>query len=176
MLNERIINCFKLNNKIIYDLKYNSNDKFLFIQKQYDLNIIKLHVTNKNFNVKLNIDFHYLQTFDRKYFEINKHHLINMYMYLKICYELIKNFQKYNKIYTIIYKDYDMTIVRDDGINGLFINRFIALKEYKIESFAYLVDNEDFTKFNFSNKEETENIKSKLYVYSLYLLSRIYIY
>lgn len=93
-----------------------------------------------------------------------------------INYKLIKNFQKYNKIYLIIYKDYDMTIVIDDGINGLFINRFIALKEYKIESFVYLVDNEDFTKFNFSNKEETENIKSKLYVYSLYLLSRIYTY
>ena len=87
MLNERIINYFKFNNKIIYDLKYNSNDKFLFVQKQYDLDIIKLHVTNKNFNVKLNIDFHYLQTFDRKYFEINKNHLINMYMYLKICYD-----------------------------------------------------------------------------------------
>lgn len=87
MINERIINYFKFSNKIIYDLKYNSNDKFLFIQKQYDLNIIKLHVTNKNFNVKLNIDFHYLQTFDRKYFEINKHHLINMYMYLKIFYD-----------------------------------------------------------------------------------------
>lgn len=87
MINERIINYFKFNNKIIYDLKYNSNDKFLFIQKQYDFNIIKLHVTNKNFNVKLNIDFHYLQTFDRKYFEINKHYLINMYMYLKICYD-----------------------------------------------------------------------------------------
>lgn len=70
MINERIINYFKFNNKIIYDL-----------------NIIKLHITNKNFNVKLNIDFHYLQTFDRKYFEINKHHLINMYMYLKICYD-----------------------------------------------------------------------------------------
>lgn len=93
-----------------------------------------------------------------------------------INYKLIKNFQKYNKIYTIIYRDYDLTIVRDDGINGLFINRFIALKEYKIESFAYLVDNEDFTKFDFSNKEETENIKSKLNIYSLYLLSRIYIY
>lgn len=60
MINERIINCFKLNNNIIYDLKYNSNDRFLFVQKQYDLDIIKLHVTNKNFNVKLNIDFHYL--------------------------------------------------------------------------------------------------------------------
>ena len=87
MINERIINYIKFSNKIIYDLNYNSNDKFLFIQKQYDLDIIKLHVTNKNFNVKLNIDFHYLQTFDRKYFEINKHHLINMYMYLKICYD-----------------------------------------------------------------------------------------
>lgn len=87
MINERIINYFKFNNKIIYDLKYNSNDKFLFIQKQYDLNIIKLYITNKNFNVKLNIDFYYLQIFDRKYFEINKHHLINMYMYLKICYD-----------------------------------------------------------------------------------------
>ena len=87
MINERIINYFKFNNKIIYDLKYNSNDKFLFFQKQYNLDIIKLNVTNKNFNVKLNIDFHYLQTFDRKYFEINKHHLINMYMYLKICYD-----------------------------------------------------------------------------------------
>lgn len=86
MINERIINYFKFNNKIIYDLKYNSNDKFLFVQKQYDLDIIKLHVTNKNFNVKLNIDFHYLQTFDRKYFEINKHHLINMFMYYKILY------------------------------------------------------------------------------------------
>ena len=93
-----------------------------------------------------------------------------------INYKLIKNFQKYNKIYTIIYRDYDLTIVRDDSINGLFINIFIALKEYKIESFVYLVDNEDFTKFNFSNKEETENIKSKLYVYNLYLLSRIYTY
>ena len=90
--------------------------------------------------------------------------------------KLIKNFQKYNKIYIIIYKDYDMTIVRDDGINGLFINRFIALKEYKIESFAYLVDNEDFTKFNFSNNEENENIDLKLNIYSLYLLSKIYIY
>ena len=88
-----------------------------------------------------------------------------------INYKLIKNFQKYNKIYTIIYRDYDLTIVRDDGINGLFINRFIALKEYKIESFVYLVDNEDFTKFNFSNKKETENIKSKLNIYSLYLLN-----
>lgn len=87
MINERIINYFKFNNKIIYNLKYNSNDKFLFIQKQYDFNIIKLYITNKNFNVKLNIDFHYLQTFDRKYFEINKHHLISMYMYLKICYD-----------------------------------------------------------------------------------------
>lgn len=87
MISERIINYFKFNNKIIYDLKYNSNDKFLFVQKQYNLDIIKLNVTNKNFNVKLNIDFHYLQTFDRKYFEINKHHLINMYMYLKICYD-----------------------------------------------------------------------------------------
>lgn len=87
MLNERIINYIKFNNKIIYALRYNSNDKFLFIQKQYDLDIIKLHITNKNFNVKLNIDFHYLQTFDCKYFEINKHHLINMYMYLKICYD-----------------------------------------------------------------------------------------
>jgi hypothetical protein len=87
MLNERIINCFKLNNKIIYDLKYNNNDKFLFVQKQYNLDIIKLHITDKNFNVKINIDFHYLQTFDRKYFEINKHYLINMYMYLKICYD-----------------------------------------------------------------------------------------
>ena len=77
---------FIQNSKYCYII-YNSNDKFLFIQKQYDLNIIKLHVTNKNFNVKLNIDFHYLQTFDRKYFEINKHHLINMYMYLKICYD-----------------------------------------------------------------------------------------
>ena len=86
MINERIISYFKLNNNIIYSLKYNSNDKFLFIQKQYDLNIIKLHITDQKFNVKLNIDFHYLQTFDRKYFEINKHHLINMYMYLKICY------------------------------------------------------------------------------------------
>lgn len=86
MINERIINYFKFGNKIIYDLKYNSNDKFLFVQKQYDLDIIKLNVTNKNFNVKLNIDFHYLQTFDRKYFEINKHHLINMYMYYKILY------------------------------------------------------------------------------------------
>lgn len=93
-----------------------------------------------------------------------------------INYKLIKNFQKYNKIYTIIYRNYDLTIIRDDGINGLFINRFIALKEYKIELFVYLVDNEDLTKFNFSNKEETENIKSKLYVYSLYLLNRIYIY
>ena len=37
MINELIINYFKFNNKIIYDLKYNSNDKFLFIQKQYDL-------------------------------------------------------------------------------------------------------------------------------------------
>lgn len=89
---------------------------------------------------------------------------------------IINYFKLSNKIYTIIYRDYDLTIVRDDGINGLFINRFIALKEYKIESFAYLVDNEDFTKFNFSNKEETENIKSKLNIYSLYLLSRIYIY
>lgn len=87
MINERIINYFKFSNKIIYDFKYNSNDKFLFVQKQYNLDIIKLNVTNKNFNVKLNIDFHYLQTFDRKYFEINKHHLINMYMYLKICYD-----------------------------------------------------------------------------------------
>ena len=87
MINERIINYFKFNNKIIYSLKYNSNDKFLFVQKQYNLDIIKLNVTNKNFNVKLNIDFHYLQTFDRKYFEINKHYLINMYMYLKICYD-----------------------------------------------------------------------------------------
>lgn len=60
MINERIINYFKFNNKIIYDLKYNSNDKFLFVQKQYNLDIIKLNVTNKNFNVKLNIDFHYL--------------------------------------------------------------------------------------------------------------------
>lgn len=87
MINEQIINYFKFSNKIIYDFKYNSNDKFLFVQKQYNLDIIKLNVTNKNFNVKLNIDFHYLQTFDRKYFEINKHHLINMYMYLKICYD-----------------------------------------------------------------------------------------
>lgn len=87
MLNERIINYIKFNNRIIYDLRYNSNDKFLFIQKQYDLDIIKLHITDQNFNVKLNIDFHYLQTFDRKYFEINKHNLINMYMYLKICYD-----------------------------------------------------------------------------------------
>ena len=87
MINERIINYFKFSNKIIYDLKYNSNDKFLFVQKQYNLDIIKLNVTNKNFNVKLNIDFHYLQTFDRKYFKINKHHLINMHMYLKICYD-----------------------------------------------------------------------------------------
>lgn len=31
MINERIINYFKFNNKIIYDLKYNNNDKFLFI-------------------------------------------------------------------------------------------------------------------------------------------------
>lgn len=45
-----------------------------------------------------------------------------------INYKLIKNFQKYNKIYIIIYRDYDLTIVRDDGINGLFINRFIAFK------------------------------------------------
>lgn len=56
MINERIINYFKFSNKIIYDLKYNSNDKFLFIQKQYNLDIIKLNVTNKNFNVKLNIE------------------------------------------------------------------------------------------------------------------------
>lgn len=60
MLNERIINYIKFNNKIIYAFRYNSNDKFLFVQKQYDLNIIKLHINNKNFNVKLNIDFHYL--------------------------------------------------------------------------------------------------------------------
>lgn len=33
MLNERIINYFKFNNKIIYDLKYNSNDKFFICSK-----------------------------------------------------------------------------------------------------------------------------------------------
>ena len=81
-----------------------------------------------------------------------------------INYKLIKNFQKYNKIYTIIYRDYDLTIVRDDGINGLFINRFITLKEYKIESFVYLVDNEDFTKFNFSSfKSASESIVSPFF-------------
>lgn len=93
-----------------------------------------------------------------------------------INYKLIKNFQKYNKIYLIIYKDYDMTIVKNDSLNGLSIARFIALKKYEIESLAYLVDNEIFTKFDFSNKEETNDIDLKLYVYSLYLLSKIYTY
>lgn len=93
-----------------------------------------------------------------------------------INYKLIKNFQKYNKIYLIIYKDYDMTIVKNDSLNGLSITRFIALKKYEIESLAYLVDNEIFTKFDFSNKEETNDIDLKLYVYSLYLLSKIYTY
>lgn len=90
--------------------------------------------------------------------------------------KLIKNFKKYNKIYIIIYKDYDMTIVKNSSINDLFIDRFIALKKYKIESLAYLVDNEDFTKFDFSDNEENENIDLKLNIYSLYLLSKIYIY
>lgn len=48
-----------------------------------------------------------------------------------INYKLIKNFQKYNKIYLIIYKDYDMTIVKNDSLNGLSIVRFIALKNMK---------------------------------------------
>lgn len=63
MINERIINYFKFNNKIIYDL-----------------NTIKLHITNKNFNVKLNIDFHYLQTFNRKYFEIKKYNFEHKFL------------------------------------------------------------------------------------------------
>lgn len=93
-----------------------------------------------------------------------------------INHKLIKNFQKYNKIYTIIYRDYDITLVKNDSLNGLSIERFIALKRYEIESLAYLVDNEVFTKFDFSNKEETENINLKLHIYSLYLLSKIYTY
>lgn len=60
MINERIINYFKFSKKFFCSLKYNSNDKFLFVQKQYDLNIIKLYITDQNFNLKLNMDFHYM--------------------------------------------------------------------------------------------------------------------